>query len=70
MFDNIGGKLKGLAQIFCWISIIVSVIWALSLWGASNKYADNTLSGLGVLIGGALGSWIGSWAMYALGETA
>ena len=26
MFENIGGKIKGLAKVVCWIGIILSVI--------------------------------------------
>ena len=68
MFDNIGGKIKNLAQVLCWIGIIVSVICAIALW-TQNSYRNQTVAlGFGVLIGGALSSWIGSFFVYGFGE--
>jgi len=68
MFNNIGKRLQTLAKITCWIGIIASVIWAIVLWTANSSYESTILSGFLVLIFGCLGSWIGSWSMYALGE--
>ncbi|MBE5787681.1 MAG: hypothetical protein E7324_09105, partial [Clostridiales bacterium] len=68
MFDNIGGKIKKLAVIVCWLGIVGSVIGAIALWASSNRYNDMTGIGFAVLIGGCLFSWIGSFATYAFGE--
>ena len=68
MFENIGGKLKTLAQVVCWIGIIASVIGAIALWMANSRYNPTTALGFGVLIGGCLVSWLGSFFTYALGE--
>ena len=68
MFENVGGKIKGLAVIVCWLGIIGSVITALVLW-AANSYRTPTIGlGIGVLVIGSLVSWISSFAAYALGE--
>ena len=65
MFDNIGGKIKSLAKVTCWIGIIISLIAAIVMM-ISSKYA--VLFGLLVLIVGPLISWISSFALYGFGE--
>lgn len=68
MFDNIGGKTKTLAKVLCWIGIIASLVFAIVLW-SQNSYRNPTVAlGFGVLIGGALSSWIGSFFVYGFGE--
>ena len=68
MFDNIGGKIKNLAQVLCWIGIIASVVGAIALWAQNSRYYNTIALGFGVLIGGAVGSWVGSFFMYGFGE--
>lgn len=87
MWNNIGGKLKKLAKVVCWVGIIISVIAGIAIMtntGNSvgrvsyNGYyyggSSSTLvlsgfwGGLVILVLGCLGSWIGSWSLYALGE--
>lgn len=63
MFDNIGDKIKTLAEALCWIGIVVSVIAAIGFF-----ISGNGITGLSMLIAGPLGSWISSFALYALGE--
>ncbi len=70
MWDNIGRKLQGLAKFVCWIGIISSIITAIVLWTQNNSYQPTILAGFLYLIIGCLLSWIGSWAMYALGLVA
>ncbi len=67
MWNNIGGKLKGLAKVGCWLGIIGSVIYAIVLWSHNSRYQSTILIGFLYLIVGCLISWIGSWAMYGLG---
>ena len=68
MFENIGGKIKGLAVVVCWVGIVTSVISAIVLW-CVNSYRNPTIGlGISVLIGGVLGSWIGSFFTYGFGE--
>lgn len=68
MFTNIGGKIKTLAKVFCWIGIIASVICAIVLWTQNSRYNPTIALGFGVLIGGVLSSWIGSFFMYGFGQ--
>ena len=70
MFNNVGKKLQGLAAVTCWIGIIASVITAIVLWVNNSRYNPTILAGIITLVCGCLGSWIGSWAMYGLGEAA
>ncbi|MBQ8311732.1 MAG: hypothetical protein IJX84_00805 [Clostridia bacterium] len=64
MFDNIGGKIKGLAMVVCWIGIIASVIGAIALWVSTETFWP----GFGVLAAGAVSSWLGSLFTYGFGE--
>ncbi len=65
MFNNIGEKIKGLAKFVCWVGIIVSVIAGLVIMSMSGE-----LLLLGIVIGliGSLLSWLGSFALYGLGQ--
>ena len=71
MFDNIGGKIKTLAKVICWISIIASVILAIIIFvSAEDAYNEETniMLGFVFLIGGILSSWLGSFFIYGFGE--
>ena len=68
MFDNIGGKIKILAKVLCWLGIITSVICAIALWTQNDYYTPTIVIGFAVLIGGCLFSWVGSFFMYGFGE--
>ena len=65
MFNNIGGKIKTLAQVVCGIGIGVSVIIGLILMAQDE---DTIFAGILVLILGSLSSWIGSFMTYGFGE--
>lgn len=68
MFDHIGGKIKKLAVLISVIGIAASVIAAIALW-TQNSYRTPTIAlGFGVLVGGCIGSWVGSFFMYGFGE--
>ena len=60
MFDNIGGKIKTLAKVVCWIGIVASVIL-----GLLSRNAITALLFIGI---GSLGSWIGSFMTYGFGQ--
>lgn len=66
MFDNIGRKIKTLAQVICVLGIIVSVIGGIILW--------ITGGGLGFVISlvaipiSAVISWVGSLGLYGFGQ--
>lgn len=64
MFNNIGGKIKGLAKVFCWLGIITCIIM-----GAIMCIDDDTvLFGILYMLIGSLLSWIGSFLLYGFGE--
>ena len=65
MFDNIGGKIKSLAQVVCWIGIVCSVLYGIIL-----IVADEDLAFLGfvVMIIGPLVSWVSSFTLYGFGQ--
>lgn len=62
MFKNIGSKIKSLAEIICWIGIVISVLIGIA-------WMENSIIG-GILIAiiGSGISWIGSFFAYGFGE--
>ena len=68
MFDNIGGKIKTLATVVCFLGIGASIIAAIALWAQNDRYTPTIALGFGVLIGGSLASWIGSFFTYGFGQ--
>ena len=79
MFNNIGGKIKALAKVLCWIGIGISVIMAIAVWAngsgsvSYNSYGSNVavggfFGGLLILVFGCLFSWIGSFFAYGFGQ--
>lgn len=63
MFTNIGGKIKTLTGVVCWIGIVASV-----LLGVAGLFNGEVLAGLAMIVGGVLASWVGSFILYAFGE--
>ena len=71
MFNEIGKKIKKLAEVLCWIGIIGSVITAIVLWSiASDSYDPESYILSGFLVGaiGSLFSWVSSFFMFAFGD--
>ena len=71
MFTNIGGKIKGLAKVICYVGIAISVVAGLGMIGfGSSSYNGDTMVGMGcvVMIVGSLVSCIGSFFAYGFGE--
>ena len=81
MFDNIGGKIKALAKILCWIGIIGSIIGGIviiragnavssysSYYGSSASSSSSGVLGVLTMILGSLLSWIGSFFTYGFGQ--
>lgn len=64
-WEDVGGKLKGLAKFVCWLGIISSIIG-----GIVMIVIGRVVTGFGVMIFGSLFSWMGSWVAYAIGEAA
>lgn len=65
MFNNIGSKIKSAAKAFCGLGIAASVISGISFIRVSK---DAMPIGLLVAIVGSLISWVGSFALYGLGQ--
>ncbi len=65
IFENIGKKIKILAQAVCWIGIIISVIYCMVIISSNN---DAAIVGLLVIVFGALTSWVSSFVLYGFGE--
>ena len=81
MFNNIGGKIKGLAKFICWAGIVLSILLGVAtmLGGSQINYSSygsysRSSSGVGILSGvliivfGGVGSWLSSLGLYGLGE--
>ncbi len=65
MYDNIGGKIKILAEVVCWIGIIACVIIGIVLIAISE---DLVLAGILIAVGGAILSWVSSFILYGFGQ--
>lgn len=65
MYDNIGGKIKGLAK---WVCIIGSIIMAIPGISFIMQGEDFILVGILLLVLGPVICWISSWMLYGFGE--
>ena len=65
MFDNIGGKIKTLAKVVCWIGIIACIITGIVLMATND---DLVLVGILTAVVGSLLSWVGSFILYGFGQ--
>jgi len=72
-FDDIGGKIKGLAKWSCWITILllwiatpILIIVAIAE-GGDDAFVAVILFPIAAVIA-SFAIWVGSWAMYAFGE--
>ena len=77
MWSNIGHKIQVLAKVICWIGIVLSVIAGIAIiaggsavrsYGYTYNTGSTTLTGILVIVLGALGSWLGSLTLYGFGE--
>lgn len=62
MFENIGGKIKTLAKVFCALGIVASVISGVLL------FTYDFFIGIITLLLGSVGAWISSFCLYGFGE--
>ena len=67
MYDNIGGKIKGLAKAIFFIEAIATVITGFIIL-ANSYYFEGILTGVLVIIVGPIFAWISSWLLYGFGE--
>ncbi|HBJ18929.1 MAG TPA: hypothetical protein DDY70_04210 [Clostridiales bacterium] len=63
MYENIGGKIKGLAKAGFIISAIASVIAGIVLWVVTEEGWCAL-----ILFGGPVLAWVSSWLLYGYGE--
>ena len=69
MYENIGGKIKTLAKVICWIEIIACVVGGIVLCCiGSQSYDSVVLSGVALMLLGPLFSWVGSFLLYGYGD--
>lgn len=72
MFENIGKKIKTLAEILCWIGVISSVIGGIVLVAKGASLSDGgtpmIIIGIATIIIGPLLSWISNFVLYGFGE--
>jgi hypothetical protein len=65
MYDNIGGKIKGLAKAVFIVEAIAAVITGIALMASDE---DMIPIGLLVMVVGPLVAWASSWLLYGFGE--
>lgn len=65
MYDNIGGKIKGLAKAIFIVEAIAVVITGIALMAFDG---DMIPLGLLVMVVGPLVAWVSSWLLYGFGE--
>ena len=65
MFENIGGKIKGLASAICGIGMIISCLIGLGMIISDD---DMILYGIIIAVIGCFFSWIGSFLLYGYGQ--
>ena len=65
MFDNIGGKIKVLAQVVCWIGIICSALFGIIIVANGKNFV---FLGFMIMFVGSLLSWCSSFVLYGFGE--
>ena len=65
MYDNIGGKIKGLAKTMFIVEAIGAVITGIVLLATDDVLI---FAGLLTLFCGPIIAWVSSWVLYAFGE--
>ncbi len=78
MFDHIGGKIKTLAKILCWVGIVFSVLIGIIMIAQGNNaqvsyngqsvQTSGVVAGIIIIVLGCLGSWVGSFFAYGFGQ--
>lgn len=69
MYDNIGGKIKGLAMVTFMLEMIAAIIIGLIIIIQGIDYEENMIPiGFLIMVVGPLVAWISSWLLYGFGE--
>ena len=65
MYNNVGGKIKGIASVCGWISLIAGAItWIILI--ANGRKSDNIWGWVALIYGVA--SFLSSWVIYGFGQ--
>ena len=64
MYENIGGKIKGLSKTIAFIEIVIALI--AGCWVIISD--DEVALGFFIIIVGSLAAWVSSWLLYGFGE--
>ena len=78
MFENVGGKIQGMAKVLCWMCIISDIVIGIYLITLSFDMIDGNLYaaydgilyvalGVGVLLAGPFVSWVNGLILYGFG---
>ena len=65
MFENIGKKIKGVAEVVTWLGIGLSFILGFSVMLSDD---GAFFLGLLIIIGGSLAAWLSSLTLYGFGQ--
>lgn len=65
MYNNIGGKIKGLSIAFAVIEVALAAIAGFILMITDD---DMAIVGIIIIVVGSITAWISSWLLYGLGE--
>ena len=65
MYDNIGGKIKGLAKVIFVVETIASIGLGIALMAI---FESMVVIGLVTLLLGPVVAWVSSWFLYGFGE--
>lgn len=70
MFDNIGGKIKKVAEVVCWMGIIVCCVVGVAFLslGANGDNGVQAIIGVAIGVVGSLLSWVSSFVLYGFGQ--
>lgn len=66
VFENIGGKIKVVAKVECWLGIFSSISIGVNLISTEEEFL--VFTGILVMIVGAITAWLGSFLIYGFGQ--
>ena len=66
MFNNIGAKIKGLAEVFAIVGIFIACVTGVLFMSSGDE--TFIIVGLGIMIGGSIAAWISGCVLYGYGE--
>jgi hypothetical protein len=71
MYSSIGGKIKGLAVFLAVTGSLGCIVYGILILDQAGQYLGAqslAVTGWAVMIGGTIGSWLSSLALYGFGE--